>query len=1393
LSIESLIQAAADLFSYDPSSFNLMWKVHNEEKVLNLEQVQSRKRDLKLSDLSLKPNVKNLFEIHETQNGPPKRLKKTNENPDYSNGNDGFDDLPPLESETILEQLLINKSLSQRRNGTLHETVTESFLESSPVAAAKVPLEYGPVNNTSNYGSTSMGIYSYPEYSPYSNNNSNYEDNTAIGYVGLINQAMTCYLNSLLQTLYMTPEFRNAIYRWKFDNIEAGDEQVTDNDNAIKNIPYQLQRLFLNLQTSAKKSIQTHDLTKSFGWNSDDAFQQHDVQELCRVMFDALEKTFKGTQQKNLINELYQGKIKDYVKCLECNIESARVNVFLDISLCIRRFGSDKTYESVEAALDAFVEPEILDEGNKYFCDKCQKMCKAHKGLKFEAFPYIISLQLNRFDFDYSTMSRFKLSNTVTFPEVLDFKKYLKEPEEQTTDDEGLNDKSTKYELFSIMIHSGSATGGHYYAYIKCFETDQWYNFNDERVTKLDRQDIKKAFGTSNSSYSSQTAYMLLYRQQNVQRNEKFISVAEYSDYLKTSLEKEKHFQIEAERLKELMENSCKIKVIVPPELKSSDLNNNNIKKEKLISIHKDLTLDQAKLEIIREFNLSDYVRSVAGSCRILKYDSHNDLIEQSYANESTTTVFEALGFTKYPYNICWYLEILPDGKEFVEYNSKDYNIKLFNLNIQTFETNDLFNLRVKSDTSVNELRKQISTKLNCNEDNLRMALEKPHSLYNYVYLNKNLTETLHSQQFSRVNKVFVYEGDSVDLSKHFEESKFCYALDAIINMLQTVVYLPSEEDCEIFLRKIKRHQLYMEMLANKQRENDIDLNNDLSSKMSLQIENSNATTSSDMTLIEDHFKTETTKSSSKVNEWFDLKSNEMETSLDEGIGGSNGSLSNNNHGKKMSGKNVFPFLNKNVFPLNDDAQVDDNDDNDDNSTNLGDVVDRCYDDVADLDVNIDDDDDFISDSKSKLNEHDPLDSLNSLSNLKENAELYWPNEDLNAKISSQQQINEKSVSWDDDGNTILTYPPRKANSNASKYNVDVVDDDDPLPSYTEATQSTSKAVEETTKSSDSTRFIKSNLLVKNDLGTRTLEIKMDKRIDLSDFKLHISSFLSLTRDNFRVFRMCRNDFECELTSCENQFSYLTQNTEFVIKLGRPLKYGEYVVPVYKLSKEKSSMTYLCDFMILHGLSVLSHKELLCDDLKDECNLDVTVEKIRLRKRNGNKPGSFYLDHEIFGTDIFVNTTTELCIEILDEPDKKIQKSQTCIYLRHWKADEHELSDLHETIIDGNSFELLLKNISSLSGIDNEDLELLKCNRDFPYKSPILDLHKDSAWKDKLSEMDKLEDGQCFYYRNKTMDLGLISDEKRREMVKEDNLNFRPKFLTTRRKETGIKIHVNNS
>lgn len=66
-------------------------------------------------------------------------------------------------------------------------------------------------------------------------------------YVGLVNQAMTCYLNSLIQALYMTPEFRNALYNWEFERSST-ESDIERAQSEAKSIPFQLQKLFLNLQ-----------------------------------------------------------------------------------------------------------------------------------------------------------------------------------------------------------------------------------------------------------------------------------------------------------------------------------------------------------------------------------------------------------------------------------------------------------------------------------------------------------------------------------------------------------------------------------------------------------------------------------------------------------------------------------------------------------------------------------------------------------------------------------------------------------------------------------------------------------------------------------------------------------------------------------------------------------------------------------------------------------------------------------------------------------------------------------------------------------------------------------------------------------------------------------------
>ncbi len=122
-------------------------------------------------------------------------------------------------------------------------------------------------------------------------------------------------MNSLLQSLFMTPEFRSALYKWSF--------RAESDPQPSECIPLQLQKLFGTLQLTNRDDISTEALTKSFGWGETDAFQQHDVQELCLLLFDALEVSMKGTDNEHLIEELWNGKFSDYVTCKECRTENA--------------------------------------------------------------------------------------------------------------------------------------------------------------------------------------------------------------------------------------------------------------------------------------------------------------------------------------------------------------------------------------------------------------------------------------------------------------------------------------------------------------------------------------------------------------------------------------------------------------------------------------------------------------------------------------------------------------------------------------------------------------------------------------------------------------------------------------------------------------------------------------------------------------------------------------------------------------------------------------------------------------------------------------------------------------------------------------------------------------
>jgi ubiquitin C-terminal hydrolase len=96
-----------------------------------------------------------------------------------------------------------------------------------------------------------------------------------MSYKGLANIGATCYMNSLIQTLFMTPEFRDSIYGWAYS--EKAHPRREDS------IIYQLQKLFARLELGYASS--TSDLIRSFQWQEDDAHLQQDIQEFNRILF----------------------------------------------------------------------------------------------------------------------------------------------------------------------------------------------------------------------------------------------------------------------------------------------------------------------------------------------------------------------------------------------------------------------------------------------------------------------------------------------------------------------------------------------------------------------------------------------------------------------------------------------------------------------------------------------------------------------------------------------------------------------------------------------------------------------------------------------------------------------------------------------------------------------------------------------------------------------------------------------------------------------------------------------------------------------------------------------------------------------------------------------------
>ncbi|CAO3609348.1 unnamed protein product [Cunninghamella echinulata] len=291
----------------------------------------------------------------------------------------------------------------------------------------------------------------------------NYDSRKETGYIGMKNQGATCYMNSLLQSLYCTNLFRKAVY-----------QIPTENDKATSSIPLALQRCFYNLQHD-DSPIDTTELTKSFGWDSMEAFMQHDVQEFNRVLQDNLEIKMKGTPSDGAISKLFVGKMKSYIKCINVDYESSRVEDFYDIQLNV------KGCKTLQDSFNEYIAMEVLEGENKYHAEG-YGLQDANKGVIFESFPPVLHLQLKRFEYDFMRDTMVKINDRHEFPEEINLDQFVSKDAERK--------ESYDYVLYGVLVHSGDIHGGHYFALIKPNKEGKWLRFDDDRVTPVTKKEV---------------------------------------------------------------------------------------------------------------------------------------------------------------------------------------------------------------------------------------------------------------------------------------------------------------------------------------------------------------------------------------------------------------------------------------------------------------------------------------------------------------------------------------------------------------------------------------------------------------------------------------------------------------------------------------------------------------------------------------------------------------------------------------------------------------------------------------------------------------------------------------------------------------------------------------
>ncbi|XP_030838236.1 probable ubiquitin carboxyl-terminal hydrolase FAF-X isoform X3 [Strongylocentrotus purpuratus] len=356
------------------------------------------------------------------------------------------------------------------------------------------------------------------------------------GFVGLKNAGATCYMNSVLQQIYMVPEIRRAVLSAEGAIIDTEDDfyndEKQDNESNIDIVESEVgssvieegppmskqeetkeynlgvlkhvQAIFGHLAESKLQYYVPRGFWKHFklGGEPVNLREQHDALEFFNSLVDSLDEALKAHGANAVFAKVLGGSYADQMICKDCPHRYSRESMFTTLNVDIRN------NQNLLDSLEQFVKGDLLEGDNAYRCEKCNKKVDTVKRMCIKRLPKVLAIQLKRFDYDWERECAIKFNDYFEFPKEFDMDPYTVEglakiegeiiaddERENSEEEEEGSSRSTKYRLVGVVVHSGQASGGHYYSYIlhrnggDGNQQGKWYKFDDGEVTECRMED----------------------------------------------------------------------------------------------------------------------------------------------------------------------------------------------------------------------------------------------------------------------------------------------------------------------------------------------------------------------------------------------------------------------------------------------------------------------------------------------------------------------------------------------------------------------------------------------------------------------------------------------------------------------------------------------------------------------------------------------------------------------------------------------------------------------------------------------------------------------------------------------------------------------------------------